>query len=109
MPGTGRMDQRKMEGMMRQMGIKTKNIDAEEVIIKTGSGELIISNPQVTEITMQGVKTYQIMGDISEKTTINQEDIHIIMEKTGCKEEQAESALKKNNGDIAAAILELSQ
>lgn len=107
MPGMGRMDPKKMQGMMRQMGIKSKEIDAEEVIIKTSSGELIISNPQVTEVTMQGIKTYQVMGEVSEKES-NTEDVNMIVEKTGCTKEQAEETLEKNNGDIAAAILELS-
>ncbi len=109
----GKMNPKQMEGMMKQMGIKSKPIDAKEVIIKTGEGELVISNPQVTEITMQGVKTFQIMGDVSERAggpakAYTEDDIKLVMEKTGCSKEKVEGALEKSGGDIAAAIVELS-
>lgn len=108
----GGVDPRQMKAMMKQMGIKQRAIDAEEVIIKTGEGELVISNPQVTEITMQGTKTYQIMGDVSERTDepkkkYTEDDVKLVREKTGCSQDQAEDVLEKNGGDIAAAIVSL--
>ena len=97
--------------MMKQMGIKSKPIDASEVVIKTSGGKLIISNPQVTEITMQGVKTYQIVGDVSESAEdskkYTEEDVKLVIEKAGCSKEKAEEALEKSEGDIAEAIIDL--
>ena len=58
----GGMDPKKMEAMMRQMGIKQQNIDAKSVIIETGTGRLIIDDPEVVQITMQGQKSFQISG-----------------------------------------------
>ncbi|MCD4740667.1 nascent polypeptide-associated complex protein [archaeon] len=105
----GGMDPRQMKAMMKQMGIKQKTIDATEVIIKTGEGELLISNPQVTEVVMQGVKTYQVMGEVSERTgkKYTEEDVKLVMEKAGCSKEKAKNALEKNDGDIATAIVNL--
>ena len=99
------MDPKKMEQMMRQMGINSKQISAKTVKIETEDGNLIITNPQVTEITMQGQKSYQISGTVSFEEAVKEDDIKLIMEQTGCMKEQAIEALKKTNGDIAEAIL----
>ena len=108
----GKMDPRQMEGLMKQMGIKSKSIDATEVIIKKSDGELVISNPQVTEVTMQGVKTYQIIGNVSERASApakaySEDDVKLVMEKAGCSREKAEKALEESGGDIASAIVGL--
>lgn len=110
LPGMGKINPRQMQNLMKQMGIKSKEIAAEEVIIKTDSGKLIITNPQVTEITMQGIKTYQIAGDVKEEVEeFKEEDVKIVMEKTGCSREDAEKALEENKGEVAAAILSIQE
>ena len=105
------MDPKKMEAMMRQMGINQKNIDAERVIIEQSSGsKIIIDNPSVVEINMKGSKSFQISGDISEsdvQESFTEEDIKTVMEKTGASEEEVRKALEKT-GDLAEAIMELS-
>jgi nascent polypeptide-associated complex subunit alpha len=53
---------KQMEAMMRRMGIKTENVDATEVIIVKRSGKIILKDPSVTIMTVQGQKTYQISG-----------------------------------------------
>jgi nascent polypeptide-associated complex subunit alpha len=105
----GGMDPKKMQAMMRQMGIKSEDISATKVVIETESGQsLIIENPQVTQITMQGQKSFQIAGDVRMEDKSSSDDIKLIMEKTGCSEEAAKDALEKSGGDIAQAILSLS-
>jgi nascent polypeptide-associated complex subunit alpha len=100
------MDPKKMQALMRQMGIKSEEISATKVIIETDSGEsLIIENPQVTQITMQGQKSFQIAGDVRKETKASSDDIKMVMEKTGCSEDAAKEALEKSGGDIAEAIL----
>lgn len=102
---------KKMQAMMKQIGIKQEEIDAERVIIEKSDGKIVINNPSVTKINMQGQETFQISGDISEESGENQKDtekdITTIMEKTGCSEEQAKEALEKTH-DLAEAILSLS-
>ncbi|MEK6981414.1 MAG: nascent polypeptide-associated complex protein [Candidatus Micrarchaeota archaeon] len=99
------MDPRQMGKMMKQMGINTNTIAARRVIIETDDKNIIISNPEVTEIAMQGQKSYQIAGTISYEETIKEEDVTLVIEQTSCTKEQAIEALKKSNGDIAEAII----
>ncbi|MFQ6009925.1 MAG: nascent polypeptide-associated complex protein, partial [Candidatus Aenigmatarchaeota archaeon] len=104
------MKGRQMEKMMRQMGIKTEEIDAEEVIIKTPSKELVVENPQVTKVKMGGEETLQIIGKIIErgKEKFTKEDIETVMSQTGANEEGARKALEEE-GDMAAAIIKLKK
>ncbi|MBR9682907.1 MAG: nascent polypeptide-associated complex protein [Candidatus Aenigmarchaeota archaeon] len=104
------MGSRQMEKMMKQMGIQNEIVDAVEVIIKGKDKEIVISNPQVTKITMQGQDTYQVVGEVSEKSaeSFSEEDVKMIVEQTGASEEEAKSALEET-GDIAEAILKLKK
>ena len=80
------------------------------MIEKEDDSKIIIENPSVTKIQMQGQESFQITGEIREETAeveISKEDIQTIIEKTGCSEKQARKALEKT-GDLAEAILELS-
>ena len=55
---------------------------------------------------MMGQETLQITGDMEEEEVsgFKDDDIHMVMEQTGCNREEAKSALEKER-DIAAAIL----
>ena len=91
---------------MKQMGIKTKEIESEYVIIKTKDGnEIKILNPQVIEMEIKGEKTYQIIGGKTEE--LNMEDIKMIMEQTGVDQETAKKYYLECNKDIAEAILKI--
>ena len=103
------MDPKRMQAIMKQMGIKQEEIPSRKVVIETESGQsLIIENPQVTQVTVQGQKTFQIAGDVRVEDKSAAEDIKLVMEKTGCSEDAAKGALEKSGGDIAQAILSLS-
>ena len=106
------LNPKKMQAMMKQMGMAQEEIPASRVIIeKTDNTKTIIENPSVTKIKMQGQETFQIAGDIHEETSepgISEEDIKTVMEKTGCSEEKAKETLEKT-GDLAEAILKLSE
>ena len=108
----GGLDPKKMQVMMKQMGIAQEEIPASRVIIeKTDNTKTIIENPSVTKIKMQGQESFQIAGDVSEEAGevgVSEEDIKTVMEKTGASEEKAKEALEKT-GDLAEAILELSE
>ena len=99
---------------MKQMGISQQEIDANKVIIETDDRNIIINNPSVTKVNMQGQENFQISGDISEegseedKANNSEEDIKTIMEKVGCLEQEAKIAYEKANEDLAEAILSLS-
>ncbi len=106
------LNPKKMQAVMKQMGIAQEDISASRVIIEKEDGsKIIIQNPSVTKIKMQGQESFQITGDISgetEEVGISEEDINAVVEKTGCTSEQAEKVLK-STGDLAEAILELSK
>jgi nascent polypeptide-associated complex subunit alpha len=101
------MNPKQMAQAMKAMGIKQREIDATEVVIKTADGELVVSNPQVIEIDMKGVKTFQVMGEISERSGISEEDIKMVAEQAGVDEAKAKGALEESGGDIAEAIMKL--
>ena len=110
----GGIDPKKMQAMMKQLGMKQETIDAERVVIEKKQGNIVIENPSVTKITMQGQDSFQISGDIEESDGEGEDaqlekDIKTIMEKTSKPREECALALEKNEGDIAATILELSK
>ena len=106
----GGIDPKKMQAMMKQMGIAQEEIDASKVIIeKTDNTRLIIENPSVIKIKMQGQESFQISGEIMESDSKTfAEDLRQIIEKTGCSEEEAKESLEKT-GDLAESILDLSK
>ena len=106
------MNPRKMQQMMKKMGIQQNKIDAIEVIIRTPEKEIVISNPSVSKVNMMGQQTYQIVGEESERAIssepdINEDEIKTVMDQTGASEENAKAAIKKYKGDLAEAIMEL--
>lgn len=104
------MNPKKMQAMMKQMGISQEEIDAYRVIIeKSDDSKIIIENPSVIKIKMQGQESFQISGEAREEAEegISEEDVKTVIEKTGATEENARNALEKT-GDLAEAILELS-
>ncbi len=99
-----------MKAMMKQLGMKQEEIDALRVIIEKEDENIIIENPSVMKINMQGQESWQITGDSRvEEKGINQEDIKIVMSKTGVNEHEAKRALEKYKGDLSEAILSLSE
>lgn len=107
----GGVNPRQMQGMMKKMGISQNEISAQKVIIEKHDGEkIVIENPSVVNIKMQGQSSYQISGEEhieTQEIEISSEDIKTIMEKTGCSEEEAKKTLEKT-GDLADAIMELA-
>ncbi len=105
----GPMDPRKMQALMRQMGIKSEQLNATKVVIELEDKNIVIENPQVTKVIMQGIESFQISGDIKSEQKITSEDVQMVMEQTGVTESEAKRALEEANGDIAEAILSLQK
>ncbi|WP_207590275.1 nascent polypeptide-associated complex protein [Halomontanus rarus] len=126
--GGGGLDPRKMEQMMKQMGIDVDELDAEEVIIRTEDTELVFDNPDVTKMDARGQETYQVIGSPEEREAgagngagastdtsdagsaageIPDADVEIVATRTGASEDDARAALENNDGDLAAAVEEL--
>ncbi len=107
------MNPMQMRKLMKQLNIKSEEIDAKRVVIELSDGRLIIENPKVTAIEMQGQRTYTILGEErmekASEASISEEDIRLVQEKTGKSFEEAKKALEQANGDIALAIKSLSE
>lgn len=105
---------RQLKQMMRQMGMSQEDIEASKVIIKTASKDIIIENPSIQKVTMQGQTTFQVAGDYTEqiataKIVISQDDIETVVSQANVSKEQAKIALENANGDLAQAIVDLTQ
>lgn len=109
MPG---MNPKQMKKMMRSMGIRQEELDAEEVVITLADKELVIHNPSVAKVTMAGQTTFQIMGQVEERAKgpeITDEDIQTVLGQADVTEDEAREALLNADGDIAQAILDLQK
>lgn len=108
------MNPRKVQQMMRQMGIQQVEIPAREVIIRSEDKDIIITNPSVQKVNMMGQETFQISGDVHEQETskmpeISEDDVKTVMEQTNVDEERAKNAIKDAEGDLAKAIISLTK
>jgi nascent polypeptide-associated complex subunit alpha len=125
-PG-GPRNQREMQQMMRRMGMSTEAVpDVEEVIVRTRSKEHVFANPEVTILTVQGVRTYQIVGQpvvrprgatptalpgaapvAAPSEGPPEEDIRLVMEQANVSREEAVEALFQSKGEPAEAIMKI--
>lgn len=98
-----------MEKIMKKMGMELSEIDAKEVIIKTSNYQIKIEKPEVIIANILGKKVYQISGEEKlERLEPKEEDIALVMEKTGKDRETVVNKLKELNNDLARAIIELT-
>lgn len=123
------LNPRKMQQMMKQLGIQQVDIPATEVIIrgaviKGEEKDLVIRNPSVAKVNMMGQETFQITGEVEEREReeergaakeeiseedISEEDIKTVMEQAGVDRKTAERALEESQGDLAEAILKVQK
>jgi len=106
------MNPRQMKHAMQRMGIAQEDLDAELVVIHLKDRELVIRNPQVAKIKMMGNESFQISGEVEERSkavSITEEDIAMVMDQAKVSHEDAQAALESAGGDIAEAILALEK
>ncbi|MFA4645848.1 nascent polypeptide-associated complex protein [Pyrococcus kukulkanii] len=105
------MNPKQLKRLMKQLDMKQLD-GVEEVIIRMKDKEIIIKEPVVTVIKAMGEKMYQIAGGHEEERVIvkiSEEDIKLVMEQTGVDYETAKKALEETGGDLAEAILKLTE
>ena len=118
-PG-GRMNPRQLKATMKRMGIETEEIpDVEEVVIRTPTKEYVFKSAEVSAMTVQGQKTWQIVGEPiimnrkgvaaspPEALSISEEDVDLVAERAGVSKAAARKALEEANGEPAEAIIRL--
>jgi nascent polypeptide-associated complex subunit alpha len=103
------MNPAKIQGMMKKMGISQTPLNVNRVVFEMGDGNLVIDEPSVLKVMMQGQETYQVSGEAREEgsESFSDEDIAMVVEKTGKGVEEVRVALEENDGDIAEAIVGL--
>jgi nascent polypeptide-associated complex subunit alpha len=115
-----RMNPREQKRMMQRMGMNMDSVaDVQQVIIRTADKDIVIDEPEVAILQVQGQKMYQVIGgQVSEqapsahsapasvtKPTFSEEDVQLVADQTGKSLTQAKEALQECGGDLAKAIL----
>ncbi len=100
--------------MMQRMGMQVKPIDdVTRVIIESGSKRIVIDNPEVATISVQGQTVYQVGGGTVREEgatgTSSPDDVNLVAAQAGVSAEQATTALRQSGGDLAQAIILLKQ
>jgi nascent polypeptide-associated complex subunit alpha len=125
-PG-GPRNERQMQMMMKRLGMSTESVDdVQEVIVRTRDKEHVFQSPEVTILTVQGVRTYQVVGNPTIRPRTHSdaaspsstsatpapelppdEDIALVMDQAGVSRSEALDALKETDGQPAEAILRI--
>jgi len=109
------MDPRTLKNMMSKLGIKSSEVAAIKVTIECEDKIITISSPSIIKIEAQGAESFQISGIVFEEqkqtaTVITEDDIELVMQRSGIYDkEKARDVLEQSNGNIAEAILKLTQ
>ena len=127
-PG-GPRNQRQMDMMMRRLGMTSEPVpDVEEVVVRTRTKEHVFAQPEVTVLTVQGVRTYQVVGQpvirprgaggpsapvvpgvapAPASAGPPEEDVRLVMEQANVPREEAIEALLQSKGEPAEAIMKI--
>lgn len=118
---------RAMERQMRRMGVDFQQLDAvTEVLIRFPDRELVLTEPQVVTMQGQGDNVYQIIGQAEERSltvsseteegaptavaaTFSEEDVQLVANQANVSEEEAREALRAADGNLARAIIALTE
>ncbi len=106
---------RQMAMMMKKLGIDVQDIrDVQEVVIKTATKDYVFTDATVSVMKAQGTETWQVSGTPKEvehevELVASDDDIQMVMEQTGCDEAAAKKALADAKGDLAEAIVALTE
>jgi len=122
-----RMDSRNARRMMQRMGMQMQELSGvTRVIIQSPGKEIVIEQPMVTSIMVQGQKMYQITGGKATERApqvvstqgvvsavekpqlqIPEEDVLLVAQQAKVSMEKARETLVRCDGDLARAILML--
>jgi nascent polypeptide-associated complex subunit alpha len=112
------MNPREQKRLMQRMGMNMDTVpEVQQVIIRTPAKDIVIDEPEVAILQVQGQKMYQVIGgQVSEqapsqrgagaaKPAFSEEDVRLVADQTGKSLEKAKEALEECGGDLAKAIL----
>ncbi len=115
------MNPKQMQKMMRQMGVKVKELKGvTKVVIYREKENIVITNPQVTKTKVMGQEMYQVVGDEKaapaqetetepQQPAVSDEDVELVASQANVSQDKARKALQESEGDIAEAIIALTE
>jgi nascent polypeptide-associated complex subunit alpha len=109
-----RMNPREANRMMQRMGMQVEQVDGvTRVVIESASKKIIIDEPEVAIVKVQGQTVYQVGGGRSREegppVVSTADDAKLVASQAGVSIEEAANALRQSNGDLAQAIILLKQ
>ena len=109
----GKINPREANRMMQRMGMQVQQLDEiTKVIMETPTKRIVIDNPEVATVTVQGQTVYQVGGGTMREEGIgggSDEDVKLVASQAGVSADEATNALRQSNGDLAQAIILLKQ
>jgi nascent polypeptide-associated complex subunit alpha len=113
------MNPREQKRMMQRMGMNMDSVpEVQQVIIRTADKDIVIDEPEVAILQVQGQKMYQVIGGqvseqapsqrgapVAAKPSFSDEDVQLVADQTGKSLAKAKEALQECGGDLAKAIL----
>ncbi|MGB9806014.1 MAG: nascent polypeptide-associated complex protein [Thermoproteota archaeon] len=110
-----KLSRRDQERLLKRLGINLEEVEGiKEVRLIMDEKTIVIRNPTVFRIKNPEQSMYQIVGEEVEEGSEekegyepSEEDILLVAQQTGKSVEEAKSALKMTNGDLAQAIMML--
>src|SRR2546427_12394072 len=106
-----KMGSREANRMMARMGMQLKEMDDITKVVFEGSNRrVIIENPEVASVTVQGQTMYQVGGGkVKEEfisvptvaTHLSPEDIALVAQQSKETQKDAEDELQKTRGKLA--------
>ncbi|MFX1319452.1 MAG: nascent polypeptide-associated complex protein [Promethearchaeota archaeon] len=118
---------RSMERQMRRMGVDFQQLeDVTEVLIRFPDRELVIPEAQVIKMQAQEDDVFQIVGKSEERNltisagpeegapattaqTFTEEDVQLVASQANVSEDEAREALRGAEGNLARAIIALTE
>ncbi len=104
--------------IMQRMGMETKPIgDVRDVTIRTADRKIVIDEPTVMSIVVQGQSLFQVAGGTLREEPLTSEakpkipegDVALVAEQANVSLEEARRALESSGGDLAQAIISLKK
>jgi nascent polypeptide-associated complex subunit alpha len=109
----GKVNPREANRMMQRMGMQVQQLDeVTKVIMESPTKRIIIENPEVAAVTVQGQTIYQVGGGTVREEGIgggSEDDVKLVASQAGVSNEEATNALRQSGGDLAQAIILLKQ
>ena len=109
----GKINPREANRMMQRMGMQVQQVDdVTKVIVETPTRRIVIENPEVAIMTVQGQTLYQVGGGTVREEGIgggSDDDAKLVASQAGVSNEEAGNALRQSGGDLAQAIILLKQ